>query len=205
MIYPISVINKSLDGKTASLKKTINTLVVVLDSVGPGTEIAVQQLRQTVRVLDLASWYASTKAVFYPSQDEDRQILTRAKNTCSYVADSWGNLKTLGELQLLDMTRIMRGGRVLAERVSTSCPPVAFVVSLAIEPVMKGFTITANILGVCEQIYHGKHQKWQDRVELTGRIVDLTANVALFCLFPQGVWIKKISTVLLWVRVVVKT
>ncbi len=199
----LGVLDTVLNEKTSSLKKTINVLVVVLDCIGPITEIAVQRFRLTTRILDLAAWYNATKVVFLPSKHSDRKILTRAKNTFSYVADSWANLKCLGELEILNMHRVLQYGSVFIEKVSAQCPPVAFLVSLAVEPVMKGFTITANVFGVCEQIYLGEFKTWQKKVELAGRVVDLTANVALFCLVPQGVWIKKASTILLWVRAVI--
>lgn len=202
MLAVQQVLHKSLDDKLSSLKKTISALIVVLDSIGPTTKIAVHHLRQTTRILDLAGWYKSTKLVFFPNT-ADRRVLTRAKNTFSYVSDSWANLKYLGELEILDMARLLRYGSVLAQKISIRYPPIACVVSLAIEPVMKGFTITANAVGVCEQLCVGKFDTWQKKVELAGRVVDLTANVALLCLFPQGSWIKKASTLLLWVRAVI--
>lgn len=196
------VLDKSLDAKLSSLKKTISAVIVVLESIDSTTKIAVHHLRQTTRILDLAGWYKSTKLVFCPDT-ADCGVLTRAKNTFSYVADSWTNLKCLGELEILDMACLLRYGSALMQKISTRYPPIACLISLAIEPVMKGFTITANAIGVCEQICVGGLDSWKKKLELAGRVVDLTANVALLCLFPQGVWIKKTSTLLLWVRAVI--
>ena len=129
--------------------------------------------------------------------------MKRAKNTCSYVADSWANLKSLSELDLLDMPRIMRSGSSLITKISRDYPSMAFLVSVAVEPIMKGFTITANGIAVCEKIYYREVKTWEQGVEFAGRVIDLTANVALFFFLPQGVLLKKMSTVLLWVRIFV--
>ena len=198
-----SMLESSLNHKTSSLKKTINVIIVILDAASPMAGVAVQQLRQTVRILDLAAWYSSTKAVFLPRAPNERQVLTRAKNTCSYVADSWANLKSLSELDLLDLERIRQSGSALLAQVSKNYPSTAFLVFIAVEPIMKGFTITANAMAVCEKIYSGEIKTWQQGVGLAGRMVDLTANLALFFLFPQGALLKKVSTVLLWVRIFV--